>query len=156
MAGAVQLFRDRCYKDVGAIIPFSMGGEDAYAEVMARMRGWEVEAFPDIRILHHRKSTSARGVVKEFFTNGVMDYALGYHPFFELLKGINRIKENPPVAAAMLRMSGFAWSYALRRKRPVPAEFIHHLRHEQLDLVRAALRAVLGSPRGNRKQPDRP
>ena len=151
VAGAVQLFRRKCYEDVGSVVPFTMGGEDAYAEVMARMKGWHVEAFPDIKIFHHRRSTKARGVMREFFLYGAMDYALGYHPFFEILKGISRIKERPPVTAALLRMSGFVWSYISRRKRPVPAEFIRYVRREQLELLKTCFHMARGASGGNRK-----
>ncbi len=156
VAGAVQLFRRRCYEDVGTMVPFTMGGEDAYVEAMARMKGWHVEAFPDIKVYHHRRSTTARGVIREFFLYGVMDYALGNHPLFEILKGISRIKERPLVAAALLRMSGFAWSYISRLKRPVSAEFIRHVRHEQVDLVKARVRTSLGASRRNHRLSIRP
>ena len=156
VAGAVQFFRRRCYEDVGAMVPFPMGGEDAYAEAMARMRGWHVEAFPDMKVFHHRKSTTARGLIREFFQRGAEDYALGTHPLFEILKGIGRIKERPLVAAALLRMSGFAWSYVSGCKRPVPAQFIRHVRREQMQFLKASMHAVLGASRGNHKLSIRP
>lgn len=140
VAGAIQLFRRECYEAIGDIVPFTVGGEDAYAEVMARMKGWEVEAFPELRVLHHRRSVAARGVLRESFQYGVMDYALGNHPLFETLKGISRLKERPIAVATFLRMCGFAWSYCCRQRRPVSDEFVDYVRREQIDLLKARLR----------------
>jgi glycosyltransferase involved in cell wall biosynthesis len=139
VGGAVQLFRRACYEAVGSFVPFTMGGEDAYAEVMARMKGWEVRSFPELKVFHHRKSTAVRGIFREFFQYGVMDYALGNHPLFEILKAVRRIRERPYVLATFLRMSGFTWSYWRRQKRPVSEEFIRYLRREQMNIVRDRL-----------------
>jgi len=139
VGGAVQLFRRACYEAVGPLVPFVMGGEDAYAEVMARMKGWEVRSFPELKVFHHRKSTIARGVFREFLQYGAMDYALGNHPLFEILKGVRRIRERPYLLATFLRMLGFTWSYWRRQKRNVPAEFIRYVRQEQMDMRKARL-----------------
>jgi len=139
VAGSVQLFRRACYEAVGLFVPFVMGGEDAYAEVMARMKGWEVRSFPELKVFHHRKSTSARGILREFFQYGIMDYALGNHPLFEILKAIRRIRERPYVLATLLRMSGFAWSSCRGQPRPVSEQFIRYARREQMNLLKTRL-----------------
>ena len=139
VAGSVQLFRRACYEAIGSFVPFVMGGEDAYAEVMARMKGWEVRSFPELKAFHHRKSTIARGIFREFFQYGAMDYALGNHPLFEILKALRRIRERPYVLATFLRMLGFTWSYWQRQERNVPEEFIRYARREQMDILNARL-----------------
>ena len=53
VSGAIQLFRRKCYEDIGGYIPIKRG-IDAIAEVMARMQGWEVRSFPEFKVLHHR------------------------------------------------------------------------------------------------------
>ena len=42
VAGGVQLFRRRCYKEIGGYAPLVFGGEDTVAEVKAVMAGWGV------------------------------------------------------------------------------------------------------------------
>ncbi len=133
VAGAVQLFRRECYDAVGGYLPLRFGGEDAAAEVMARAAGWEVKTFPDLRVLHHRRvggGTSGRIAAK--LRQGRMDYALGYHPLFELVRCLYRIVDRPYVVGSVCRLLGYGWS-ALRRDRiAVPDHAADYLRAEQM------------------------
>lgn len=140
VAGGIQFFRRECYEAIGGFIPIKMGGEDTYAEVMARMRGWEVQAFPELKVFHHKRGLAIRGNWKESFRFGLMDYSLGYHPLFEIMKCIHRINERPYIASALLRMYSFIWSYCRGEKRPVSNEFIRYVRKEQIDRLRAQIR----------------
>lgn len=139
VAGAIQFFRRECYEAIGGFIPIKMGGEDTCAEVMARMRGWEVQAFPELKVFHHKRSPAKRGNWKESFRFGLMDYSLGYHPLFEIMKCIYRIKERPYIVSALLRLYSFIWSYCRGEKRPVSNEFIRYVRKEQIDRLRAQI-----------------
>lgn len=139
VAGAVQLFRRECYESIGGFLPMKLGGEDWYAEVKARMNGWQVRSFPEFRIFHHKKSTSARGIFKEAFRQGLMDYTLGSHPLFEILKCCNRLTEKPYVLVAFLRLVGFISSYVRQEKRQVSDEFIRSFRKEQLERIKQEL-----------------
>ncbi len=143
VAGAVQLFRRSCYEAIGHIVPFTMGGEDAYAEAMARRIGWEVRSFPELRVFHNRKGTVARGIFREGFQSGRMDYALGNHPVFETFKVIRRVRERPYILAALLRMSGFTWSCIRKTNRPVADEFVSYVRWEQINLLKTGLLRTL-------------
>ena len=51
VGGKVQTFRRKCFEEIGGYLPLKYGGIDAAAEIMTRMKGWEV-----------RKSLANRGV----------------------------------------------------------------------------------------------
>ncbi len=132
VAGAIQLFRRKCYEDIGEeFIPLKWGGEDWCAEIMARMKGWKVESFPELKVLHHKKSTAARGMIRDNLRLGVMDYSFGSYPWFEILKCLRRIKEKPFFVGALLRFSGFLWCYWGESERAIPSDVLEYLRTEQ-------------------------
>ena len=133
VAGGIQLFRRQCYEDIGGLIPVSPGGEDWIAEVMARSKGWKVRSFDELKVFHHKSGSSVRGgVVREALRLGTMDYLLGSHPLFELVKCLRRVRERPYLINAALRFVGYLSSHLQRKERPVPREFIEYLRNEQL------------------------
>ena len=137
VAGAVQLFRKECYQQIGGVDPVRVGGEDSIAETKARMRGWEVEAFPELLVFHHRSSLSKRGAVRDVIRQGKMDYCVGCHPLFEVAKCFRRLKDEPFPLHPLLRMAGFWWSYLSRRRRPVAKEVVAFLRNEQIERLKA-------------------
>ena len=49
VAGGCQLFRRRCFEEVGGYIPNPGGGVDWIAVTTARMKGWKTRSFPEKR-----------------------------------------------------------------------------------------------------------
>ena len=139
VAGGIQLFRRRCYEAIGGFVPIEAGGEDWYAEIMARMKGWSAETFSDLKVFHNKPSKTARGSLRDGFRQGVMDYSLGSHPVFEVIKCVGRVREKPYVVIGLLRLGGFAWCYLRKKKRVVPIKLIEYLRREQLEKLKSAL-----------------
>ena len=139
VAGAIQLFRRRCYEEIGGHSAMTYGGEDTILEVTARMMGWEVRAFADLAVLHHKPSLSARGAIGERFREGIRDYLVGNHPALEPLKCFRRMRENPLVLGGFLRLCGFIWFYLKGERRPVSEEFVRFLRREQLQSLKSVL-----------------
>jgi hypothetical protein len=131
VAHAVQLFRRACFEEVGAYAPLPYGGPDTHAETMARMKGWEVESFPDLVVRHYRPTGSAGGMLRGLLRQGKMDYSLGYLPLFELVKLIPRLLGPPYVIGALTRFIGFLLPYCRGEGRCVSAGFMTFLRQEQ-------------------------
>jgi biofilm PGA synthesis N-glycosyltransferase PgaC len=129
--GALQMFRWRCYQDVGGLLPIEYGGEDWYAEVMARKCGWTVRSFSDITVRHLRKLGTARSALRYCYHQGFTDYAFGSHPLFEMVKVVRRIAWRPYVIGAVARLSGFVVAHFVC-KRMVPPDFVAFLRKEQM------------------------
>lgn len=136
VAHAVQLFRRSCFQAIGgAYVGLPYGGPDTYAEVTARMKGWRVASFPDLKVLHHRVTGSVGGAVNGCFRQGRMDHSLGTLPLFECMKVLRRVDCKPFLVGAVARMAGFLFAYSRREKRPVPEEFIAYFRREQTERV---------------------
>jgi hypothetical protein len=140
VAGAIQLFRRACYEQIGGHMPLSYGGEDWICEILARKNGWSVAAFPDIIAYHHKTSESKRGVFRDALRQGKMDYAVGSHPLFELVKCIRRLRERPFVLRALFRFIGFTWSTLRGDPNKVSAEIVDYVRGEQLKRLRLQIR----------------
>jgi glycosyltransferase involved in cell wall biosynthesis len=137
VAHAVQLFRRECFESLGgAYIPLPYGGPDWYAVVKSRMNGWRVRSIPELNAFHHRPPTSTSGWVRASFRQGRMDYSLGTHPLFEMLRLMRRVQSGPILLRASARLAGFIFSYLTAERRMVSREFIRFLRKEELRRLR--------------------
>jgi poly-beta-1,6-N-acetyl-D-glucosamine synthase len=134
VAGAVQMFRRRCYEEIGGYRPVKSGGIDTVAEVMARMHGWTTRSFPELKILHYRPTGSqgARNLLSVRFKQGKSDFCLGYHPVFYLCMLLKRFREKPYVIGSLCRLIGYAYARITVGKFSVPDEFVKFLRQEQM------------------------
>lgn len=141
VAHAVQLFRRECLDGIGrGYTPLPYGGPDWYAEIRALMCGWRVEAFRDLPVFHHRPTCQAEGLIKSVSRMGRMDYAMGSHPLFELVKMVRRVRSKPHVLRAAMRFWFFMRAYCQREERPVPADVVRFLRRQQMSRLRDSLR----------------
>lgn len=136
VANAIQLFRRECYEATGGYIELKYGGHDWVIELMARIKGWQVQAFPELKVFHHRPTSSAGGLMRGRFHQGLMDYSVGSHPLFEIVKCLRRIKDKPYLFGALCRMSGFIWPYIRKEKKQVSYEIVKYLRNEQMQRLR--------------------
>jgi poly-beta-1,6-N-acetyl-D-glucosamine synthase len=136
VAGGIQLFRSKCYQDIGGLKPMPLGGEDWHAEIQARMQGWEVEALPDVPAFHHNPGAPKRGIIREAIREGAMDYSMGSHPLFEFLKCLRRIQRKPYLVFAIIRMYGFLRPCLVRQQRQVTKDVMIFLRNEQLSRLK--------------------
>jgi glycosyltransferase involved in cell wall biosynthesis len=132
---AAQLVRRECYEALDGYAVLKYGGEDWYAQTCARMKGWRVEAIPDLKIFHHRHTGGGNHPLKNAFRLGKMDYSFGSDPIFEVIKCLRRFREKPYVIASMIRLAGFAWPYIVGEARAVPEEFKTFLRGQQRSRV---------------------
>ena len=132
VAGAVQFFRRECFLSLGGLIAIREGGWDAITNVQARLNGYETRTFGDLVVDHLKPRNSAEGgAIRRKWQLGVRDYALGYHPAFELAKCALRWRERPYLIAATARWSGFAWTTLCRRPRVLPPALVAQVRREQ-------------------------
>lgn len=136
--GPTQFFRRQCYEKIGGYLPLRFGGVDTVAETMARMHGWEVETFTDLEVFHYRPTgTAGGGQLRAKFKAGVLAYSVGYHPLFELARGVFRLLDQPPVIGGLLSLAGYCWASLMRYERQVPDDFVRYLRSEQLTRLRS-------------------
>lgn len=142
VSGPVQMFRKECFVEIGGYLPLR-GGIDAAAEVMARMHGWRVRAFPELEVLHHRQTgCETHSRLGIFFHRGLEDFRLGYHPLFFTLRSLLRFREAPFVLGGLTMLGGFLWAGISGKEKKVPDDFVRYLRREQMG--RLAVQFKLG------------
>jgi poly-beta-1,6-N-acetyl-D-glucosamine synthase len=138
VSGACQLFRRKCFEDIGGYVPVKSGGVDHIAVITARMKGWKTRTFTEKICLHHRKIGSAeRGVLKAKFRDGALDYALGGHPVWELCRTAYQITREPYLIGGLTLLAGYVAAGIRRVERPVSREFVRFRRREQMRRLKA-------------------
>jgi biofilm PGA synthesis N-glycosyltransferase PgaC len=141
VAGAVQMFRRKCFEDIGGYLSMPHGGLDSAAEIFARMRGWRVCTFGDLRVLEHRWTGSATArPLKAKFNEGRRMHSLGYAPMFFFLRCLYRLLERPRVIGATAALFGYASSQLGREPFALPLDVVRHLRSEQKQKLRKIFR----------------
>lgn len=132
VAGGFQLFRRKCFESIGGYKPLKYGGIDAVAETMARMNGWQVHSFENIRLYHHKPTgLGNQNVFKARFKLGIQHYLIGYHPLFSTLRFLTRITQKPMFVSGFAYIFGFLWASFRKYERPVADDFVAYLRKEQ-------------------------
>lgn len=140
VAGAIQMFRKECYEIIGGLRPIKLGGEDAYAQTLARANGWKVQAFSEYNIFHHKPGYLKRGIWKERFREGRIDYVLGTHAIYEFSKFIRRIPESPILLGALVRVIGYLEALITCKDKIPPPEIMEYIKKEHWNILRNALR----------------
>ncbi len=82
VSGACQLFRRRCFEEIGGYPPIRSGGVDLVALLAAQSKGWETKRFDERVCLHHRPVGGGMdtGSYRRLLNRGQKDYMLGSHP----------------------------------------------------------------------------
>lgn len=141
VSGQVQVFRRKCFEDIGGYIPIKTGGIDLVAVITARMKGWETRTFLDKTYEHHRTMSSAkRGPLGIAFDGGRTDYTHGCDPLWEVFRSIYQMSRPPVVLGGILGLAGFFWAMAIRSEKVVPAEFVQFRKGEQMRRLRDLFR----------------
>ncbi|HLV31779.1 MAG TPA: glycosyltransferase family A protein [Chitinispirillaceae bacterium] len=136
VAGSIQLFRKECWVNVGNFIKLKYGGEDALAEIKARMYGWEVQSFKDVTGEHNRRTNSeGRSFFKEHFDIGVQDYYLSITLFFEIAKCIKRLSKKPAIIGSFFRFCGYFHCLTTMKKITIPKNIATYYKKEQKQML---------------------
>ncbi|MFO1393250.1 MAG: glycosyltransferase family 2 protein [Steroidobacteraceae bacterium] len=139
--GQCQLFRRRCFEDIGGYVPIEGGGIDWVAVTTARMRGWKTRSFDERVFHHHRKmGTAGTNQLGARFHYGKKDYFLGSHPLWELLRGGFQMTKRPYVVGGMALLTGYAWCCMARYPRAISSDLVRFHRREQMTRLRSQIR----------------
>jgi biofilm PGA synthesis N-glycosyltransferase PgaC len=145
--GACQLFRRKCFEEIGGYAPLKGGTIDSIAVMTARMKGWETRAFTDKLCRHHRESGTAQsGALTARFRRGAKGYAVGNHPVWEMFRAVYQMTRRPYIIGGLALLCGYVWSLIRRRERPVSLELVAFQRQEQMQRLRQLLKGrwILG------------
>lgn len=148
--GAVQFFRRQCFADLGGLVAIPEGGWDALTCARARMVGYDTALATDLVVDHLKPRNIAEGsVLRRHWQLGIRDYALGYHPVFEAMKCLGRMRSSPVLVGAAGWWLGYCWAAARRHQRQIPAPLLAYMRSEQMQRIRQSLRCLPRKPAGN-------
>jgi len=144
VAGQCQLFRRRCFEDIGGYLPNKAGGIDWMAVITARMKGWKTRSFREKWYFHHRSlGTAGRGTLASRFFYGERDYYIGGHPLWELFRVGYQMSKRPYVFGGLAIGLGYGWAALRRIDRPVSDEFMRFHRNEQMQKLVAILKSLI-------------
>jgi glycosyltransferase involved in cell wall biosynthesis len=144
VAGGCQLFRARCFEDIGGYIPNKAGGIDWIAVTTARMKGWKTRSFREKFFFHYRSlGTAERSLLASNFSYGEKDYYLGGHPLWEAFRVVYRATKKPYLLGGIALFSGYVSACLRRMERPVSEELMRFHRKEQMKKLRTIFRSLL-------------
>ena len=144
VSGQCQLFRKRCWQEIGGYVPHRAGGIDWMAVTTARMIGWKTESFRGKCFFHHRHlGTAERSAFASAFSYGEKDYYLGGHPLWEIFRVAYRASKRPYIIDGLGLALGYCWAFLRRTPRPVSRELMSFHRKEQMTKLRAILRSLV-------------
>lgn len=130
--GCVQTFRRDCYDLVGGFVPLEHGGSDTLMELELRRRGYVTHTIPHLRVRHHRRTSSANGIMRGLFRLGQLDASFGSHPLFMIAKCLRRTTFPPVLVGAVMIYAGYLAYHLRGYPYRVPAEVTAFLRKEQM------------------------
>jgi glycosyltransferase involved in cell wall biosynthesis len=142
VAGGCQLFRRRCFEEVGGYTPNPAGGIDWIAVTTARMKGWRTRSFPQKRFHHYRPlGTAGKSGMAASFSYGEKDYYLGGSPLWQLFRVAYRATKRPLDGLALL--VGYCWAAIRRVKRTVTRDLMRFHRREQMNKLKLIFHSLL-------------
>jgi len=151
VSGACQLFRRRCWQEIGGYPPVKTGGVDFIAVLAAQSKGWKTQRFEGKACFHHRNVGSGQhaAALSRLLNLGRKDYLLGSHPAFELFRCLLRMKSPPHVIGGCLMMIGYFSAMARGLERSMPEDLIKIRQSDQIERLLEVLRHPFknGQPR---------
>jgi len=148
VAGGCQLFRRRCFQEIGGYIPNKAGGIDWIAVTTARMKGWKTRSFREKFFFHYRSlGTAERSLLASNFSYGEKDYYLGGHPLWELFRVAYRATRKPYLLGGIALFLGYLSASLRRMHRPVSEELMRFHRQEQMNKLRVIFKSLLSFKR---------
>jgi poly-beta-1,6-N-acetyl-D-glucosamine synthase len=132
VAGAVQLFRRECFEQIGGYLALPLGGIDAAAEIMARMKGWKTRTFPELSVLEYRRTgTATAQPLASRVKEGQRFQSLGYSFLFLCLRSMYRLMDRPRVVGSAATIYGYLKGAIKGDSIALPLDVVHYLRSEQ-------------------------
>jgi poly-beta-1,6-N-acetyl-D-glucosamine synthase len=148
VSGQCQIFRRKCFEEIGGYRPNKAGGIDWMAVTTARMMGWKTRSYREKFFFHHRAlGTAERSRFASSFSYGEKDYYLGGHPVWQMFRVAYRMTKRPYFVDGFAVGAGYLWALLRREKRPVSPELMRFHRKEQMQKLRGILRALITSRR---------
>lgn len=133
VAGPVQCFRSACLDAICGYYPLKSGGIDTLAEIMVRRLGWQTRTIRSLVVKAYRPvRTGQSSCLGVRFNKGMVQYRLGYHPFYQLVSCIYRLPEKPVCFGSLATLLGYIKAACSGEDYEIPREFLDYVRDEQI------------------------
>ena len=137
VSGACQVFRRKCFEQIGGYTPIKGGGIDYFAVLSARMKGWKTRTFTEMTCVHHREmGTAQHSLLRSRFNYGVKDYVFGNHPVWEIFRSAYQMTKKPIGIGGLALLCGYIAAACRRVQRSVSPEMKDFVQQEQLGRLR--------------------
>jgi hypothetical protein len=107
-------------------------GWDTIDEVKANMLGWKTRSFEDLRLIHHRLTGAADGLLHDRMKYGLVCFTCGYHPLFVLARCVYRVTRKPYVVGSLAMLFGYLKGYFTDTPQVNDERVVRYLRTQQL------------------------
>lgn len=85
ISGGEMMCKRECIDEIGGI-PISHAWESVM-RIKAKLKGWKIKRFNNIKIIHTRDTGSAQGLKKGYYLKGSSEYYLDMNPLIVFTKG---------------------------------------------------------------------
>ncbi|KKH38750.1 glycosyltransferase family 2 protein [Methanosarcina mazei] len=126
-SGGARLWRKKCFETTGGYLLTC--SPDSVSNVKAKLQGWEIRQFKDIKALSTRAYASAEGQWKGYKKVGANNYFIGYTPSHVILKGLKSLHSNNKSfedGAGLAYMYGYFSEYFKKAPRIDDPEIINY------------------------------
>jgi len=128
--GATKIYRRACWETIGGL--WKGSGWDTIDEIKANMSGWETRTFQDVRLVHHRLTGTADGLLRDRVKYGLICFTCGYHPVFVLARCFYRMFRRPFVIGSLALFFGYVKAYFTQAPRVNDRNLIRYVRTQQM------------------------
>jgi glycosyltransferase involved in cell wall biosynthesis len=128
--GATKIYRMACWEAIGGL--WRAPGWDTVDEVRANMLGWKTSSFEDLRLIHHRLTGAADGLLRDRVKYGSVCFTSGYHPLFVLARCLYRLVRKPYIIGSLAILFGFLKAYFTHMPQVNDKRLIRYVRAQQL------------------------
>ena len=140
VSGMCQMFRRKCFEDIGGYAAIRSGGIDLIAVLSARSKGWETRTFVEKSFVHHRSQGGALHTgLRERIYMGRKDYLLGNHPLWEIFRGVYQMAHKPFLIGGLLVLFSYVWNSIRGVERTIPPELMVIRRSDQMKRLKLVI-----------------
>jgi biofilm PGA synthesis N-glycosyltransferase PgaC len=140
VSGMCQMFRRKCFEDIGGYASVKSGGIDLIAVLSARAKGWETRTFVEKSFVHHRTQGGALHTgLRGRLNMGRKDYLLGNHPMWEIFRSIYQMAHKPYFIGGFLVLISYFWNSLRGVKKTIPEELMVLRRSDQMKRLKMVM-----------------
>lgn len=129
VGGPAKMYRRTCFEAIDGLVPAL--GWDGLDEWTALSKGWKVESFESLRVLHYRIMGNATGALKSKIEQGYGAHYMGYHPLYMLARGVRHTFIKPYLVGGIMMIIAYLVAWLQRREQLPSPSVLDYIRRTQ-------------------------